>query len=74
MDPCAGDGSALFALIVDWFGADWERGRCRAGLDRGLVHVKPSFVEMEQTGSRPCARERKEVGTDPRQTLSTVMP
>lgn len=64
MDPCAGDGSALFALIVDWFGADWrERGRCRAGLDKGLVHVKPSFVEMEQTRFEALrARERKECG------------
>ena len=50
MDPCAGDGSALYALIVNWFGADWrERGRYRTGVEKGLVHIKPSFVEMEQT-------------------------
>ena len=64
MDPCAGDGAALYALIVNWFGADWrERGRYRNGVEKGLIHVRPSFVEMEQTRFEALrARERKEAG------------
>ena len=64
MDPCAGDGAALFSLIVNWFGADWrERGRYRNGVEKGLIHVRPSFVEMEQTRFEALrARERKEAG------------
>lgn len=64
MDPCAGDGAALYGLLEQWWGPSWhEEHKYSLSTNLAPLHVTPLSIEMEKE-RHTALTERAKCGKD----------